>query len=319
MPESRLTFTTQDPFAASDRIAAHLGLHFDLRPERGESFSGVFDLHAGSVFAMFDVGYHTPVEVRARETPALLSVGLMSEGTAWVDKGDGRCAEGFDRRHVAVLDRTTTKGLKFDGASRIICFTLSIDELRRRAPVVTGEEFRAPCDGARVLPGDEGSGRHLRRTFRHLRHCLDARIKGEIGPYSVRQAEEAAFSGLADVLCRLNGAEPSPRRNAVGQRRVHLAVEIARASSEPLGVTDLAERLGVGVRALQLAFLEERGQTPHEFLKQIRLDAVRRDFVAGDGANINAVARMWGFSNPSRFRADYMARFGADAWPKGGK
>lgn len=319
MPKSRLTFTTRDPSAASDRIVAHLGLHFDLLPEQGESFSGVFDLHAGSIFAMFDVGYGDPVEVRASESPALLSVGMMTAGTARLDKGIERDGEAFDRRHVAVFDRTASRGLRFDGASRITCFTLPIDELRRRAPIVTGEAFRAPRDGARILPNDEGPGRHLRRTFCHLRHCLDARANDEIGPFSVRQAEEAAFSGLADVLCRLNGGETAVPRSVVGRRTVHQAVEIVRASTEPLGVTDLAERLGVGVRALQLAFLKERGTTPHDFLKQMRLDAVRRDFVAGGAESIHAVARKWGFSNPSRFRAEYLARFGADAWPKGGK
>lgn len=84
-------------------------------------------------------------------------------------------------------------------------------------------------------------------------------------------------------------------------------------AGDPLTVTDLAGAAGIGVRALQQAFLQHLGTTPTAHLQQVRLGRAHADLVAADpgaGDTVGAVARRWGFSHLGRFADAYRARFG---------
>ncbi|QWL31141.1 AraC family transcriptional regulator [Rathayibacter toxicus] len=95
--------------------------------------------------------------------------------------------------------------------------------------------------------------------------------------------------------------------------RLRQAIEFMYASAhQPLRSEAIAEAAGVSLRTLQSGFRREFGLTPVGYLRQIRLDAVRRDLQAAEPgiATVSEVARRWGFAHLGRFSAAYAQRFG---------
>ncbi|WP_250027469.1 helix-turn-helix transcriptional regulator [Paractinoplanes maris] len=88
---------------------------------------------------------------------------------------------------------------------------------------------------------------------------------------------------------------------------------IEQYPESPLTVGEIAEAAGVGIRALQTAFRRHLDVTPMTYLRQVRLDRVHRDLLAGDphgGVTVQETARRWGFANLGRFAAEYRAEYG---------
>lgn len=86
----------------------------------------------------------------------------------------------------------------------------------------------------------------------------------------------------------------------------------AHAGDRP-SVPEIADACGLSQRGLQDVFARTLGTTPNRFLRDHRLDCVRRELLraAGDDG-VTPVARRWGFTNPGRFAAAYRERFGED-------
>jgi AraC-like DNA-binding protein len=73
----------------------------------------------------------------------------------------------------------------------------------------------------------------------------------------------------------------------------------------------IAAAAGLGERSLQDVFVRTLGVTPSRFLRDHRLDEVRRQLLHGDTTDgVIDVARCWGFTNAGRFAATYRERFG---------
>jgi len=98
-------------------------------------------------------------------------------------------------------------------------------------------------------------------------------------------------------------------------RNAHLrrAVEHLHAHAHlPITTTDLAHVASLSLRALQLAFQRHFDLSPNAYLRQVRLDRVRDELLAGDPGTTNVadVARHWGFAHAGRFSAAYAQRHG---------
>ena len=107
-----------------------------------------------------------------------------------------------------------------------------------------------------------------------------------------------------ELIGRCAEAEVDVLRRAV--RFVDLTAD------RPIGITDIAAASGVGPRALQLAFRRHAGTTPWSYVRSVRLHRARRDLQAADPGRdtVLAIALRWGFSNRSRFSAEYRAAYG---------
>jgi len=82
-----------------------------------------------------------------------------------------------------------------------------------------------------------------------------------------------------------------------------------QATANMLGV---AREAGVSVRGLQMAFQQFKDMTPMTYLRQMRLDGVRRDLKSCRHRDvlISDIAKRWGFSHMGRFSAMYVNAFG---------
>lgn len=77
-------------------------------------------------------------------------------------------------------------------------------------------------------------------------------------------------------------------------------------------MTDLCELTHVSRRTLQYCFEQVLGLSPLQYLRLMRLNAVRRLLLAGleEGDTIALLAARYGFWHAGQFSADYKGLFG---------
>ncbi|MGE8410313.1 MAG: helix-turn-helix domain-containing protein [Pseudomonas sp.] len=104
------------------------------------------------------------------------------------------------------------------------------------------------------------------------------------------------------------------RRSETQARRVIEKVRevVNDCPQDSLGMLELAEAAGVSVRHLQQSFARYADMPPTVWLRNRRLNAVRRDLLAADPAQVTVaeVAMRWSFWHLGRFSQAYHALFG---------
>ncbi|MFI6582865.1 AraC family transcriptional regulator [Embleya sp. NPDC050493] len=102
-------------------------------------------------------------------------------------------------------------------------------------------------------------------------------------------------------------------QSRVAPPAVRRAMEIIEGhAAEPLTVEDVAEAVGVSVRALQEGFRRHLETTPVSYLRVVRLNRVRAELTAAapGTTTVTDVAYRWGFFHPGRFAIAYKEQFG---------
>lgn len=121
---------------------------------------------------------------------------------------------------------------------------------------------------------------------------------------------------LSDLINQSSGALRNQRTDPAAWLRVRMTKEFMPArGDEPLSMDEVARDVGVGLRSLQIAFLEFRAMGPRDVLVRMRLERAReRLLAAGPWESVTSVALDCGFAHlgrlPDRFRriADRDAR-----------
>ena len=118
-------------------------------------------------------------------------------------------------------------------------------------------------------------------------------------------AQLASFPHTASPPCGPGQVAPSALRRAAAFIDAHAA--------EPVTLTQMAEAAGVTGRALQLAFMRHYDTTPTGYLRRVRLARAHQELADADpldGVTVAAIARRWGWANPSHFAAAYRKAYG---------
>jgi AraC-like DNA-binding protein len=99
---------------------------------------------------------------------------------------------------------------------------------------------------------------------------------------------------------------------AASRQHVRMAIEfIENHAAEPITGVELARTACVSVRALQMGFHEELGMSPMAYVRNMRLDKVHEELLAGAGnASVSEAASRWGFHHLGRFAEQYRRKFG---------
>ena len=103
----------------------------------------------------------------------------------------------------------------------------------------------------------------------------------------------------------LRDVHPESMRRAIAYLEAHADRDVT--------IGEVARSVGVGPRALQLAFRRHLRTTPTAYLRGVRLrhaHAQLRRATPGDGTTVARVALDWGFASASRFAARYRETFG---------
>jgi len=132
-------------------------------------------------------------------------------------------------------------------------------------------------------------------------------------PASRAAMRDCVLSLMLDTLDWASGRPMADLRPSVKAWIVRKVRELAlERPSEPLQIADICRSLAVSRRSLQYAFEDLTGMGVVQFLRNVRLNAVRREIrvAAGGPEPIAAIAARWGFWHMPRFAAYYRALFG---------
>jgi AraC family ethanolamine operon transcriptional activator len=153
-----------------------------------------------------------------------------------------------------------------------------------------------------------------------IRQQISATIQGVIEhPLQLagRQARHQFQSEIKDLVFSFFDVAHQQTKNIKqslqkAQRVVIKSQEAFIENAEtPLTVDELCSLTHTSRRTLQNCFETVTGQSPAVFLKNMRLNAVKRVLVMSDeSTNISEIAAQWGFWHLSQFTVDYKRLFG---------
>lgn len=122
---------------------------------------------------------------------------------------------------------------------------------------------------------------------------------------------EASADGALPAGARAPGSSAgSDRDTTAGMRLERLEAFIRSRPFAPLSLVDLARVAGVTTRTLNAICHRNRGVSPMELLRNLRLEGARDRLLQDEDASITDVALEHGFGHLGRFSAYYRERFG---------
>jgi transcriptional regulator GlxA family with amidase domain len=127
--------------------------------------------------------------------------------------------------------------------------------------------------------------------------AIMARVARHLVVYAKRPGHQSQFSALLEVQGKADGAFSE------------LVAWLESKVSEPIRVSDMAEKAGMSERSFHRRFTTATGRTPSRFFEELRLERAMRLLEAG--RPVKNVAATVGFRSESAFRTAFRARFGA--------
>jgi AraC-like DNA-binding protein len=195
-------------------------------------------------------------------------------------------------------------------AEEHICLLVP-DHLIRR---YLGEELTARgLSKARFLACAKGSGEELLHTMQRILEKYLVHRDLLADGRACQAIEWQLMGALVEFLLTRReprGADCIPR--AARHRLVRHAIELCEASSQLISVPDLATACGVSTRVLELGFRETLRTTPSRFMRQNRMNRVRKELLTSDRASnsVTDILKRWGVSELDRFAVEYKNLFG---------
>lgn len=175
------------------------------------------------------------------------------------------------------------------------------------APVIQDIELLATASTT------SGPGHKLTAMSKLLWTDLVTNLEDAIGSHSNKMLIRAIMVTLLETLPHRYSSLLDRRQSPAAPRHVKRAIEFMVAQvASPLTIEEIAREAGVSVRGLQMAFQQFKDMTPMTYLRQVRLDGVRRELTSSTQQDvlISDIAKRWGFSHMGRFSAMYVNAFG---------
>jgi AraC-like DNA-binding protein len=228
-------------------------------------------------------------ERRGEEAAAAQKTGLLLGPSA-----TGRCGVAGDSSGISMI--TTESALRLFGERML----------------GSGRPIELAPAGVTSLDLAEPIAATLARNVMSVFHELQALGRSGLSKLAMANFDEILL-GLALV-----SASPTVRDfvrdkpKASGSSSVRKARDYIHAhASDPISFSDLASRIGVGLRALQLAFRRELGCSPREYLITCRLEVARGRLMSpSEGATVTQIALECGFTDLAFFARKYREQFG---------
>ena len=212
----------------------------------------------------------------------------------------------FDPSRYAVF--TPGDDLRMDWSSDLVSVVVRLEagavrrHLTAMAPAADADELHFdpawPADRAAAFRGTIGL-------------LMETASAGPLPPLVQGRLEDAALTSLLLGMSSSASTTLTAREPAAALCAVRHATEIMHDDPDSVrGIPDLARRVGVSVRSLQIGFRRSTGAGPAAYLLGVRLDRARAMIDSGAAATVADAAGGAGFVHLSRFAAGYRHRFG---------
>jgi len=247
---------------------------------------------------VFDAPVALDVRAVDKRPSELFHVGTISSGVRW---------EGLQVRPDALMLKQGEIGSSFALPAGCELLVARLDRLRiaALARALGGGDSPSVRRGIQAVPHTDAVLAEMRTRLRFLAG----------NDLVLREQALAAEQELCERVASLLAASPMQldRPPATRRRALRSALEYARAhDGERISLHDLCAASECSERTLRTAFREHYGTSPTAFLKQLRLQGLRRNLQAAmPYANtVVSLAARWGFWHMGHLAHDYKRTFG---------
>lgn len=272
--------------------------------------------HAGNVLrsmatSLGYVEYGTDVTVVVREDTPLncysISLPLVGEQEL---SAEGRLLLS-DSNNGLILQPHENQALTIAGNCRKILVAIPRPALRKVLENLLQRPLDAPLTFQAGMDAHSGDQAAWWRMVKYLLSEMERTGKLFSHLYMANDLEHALIKGLllsqphnySDELASML-APSCPHYLTRARHYIH------ENAHEDLNLEDIERVAGVSRFKLFEGFKRHFGLAPIAYLKQFRLEAVRRDILADrSGRNISSIAMSWGFTHLGRFSSDYRKLF----------
>jgi len=204
-------------------------------------------------------------------------------------------------RHLLVLRGGEEFTLQRPPGMALLAVTFEQDAFER---LLEARPWRAPA-----------RARLARSVLQVPEPALRAWRRALLGLFDAPPAEGAALRCFEALSRLVDDAEPAPQRIASASASDVVARCHALAAQHvdaPADLDALCRRLRISRRTLQASFRQVADTPPAVYLRNLRLDAVRRTLIAtrADRLSVTQAALERGFTHLGRFAGQYKALFG---------
>jgi AraC family transcriptional regulator, ethanolamine operon transcriptional activator len=197
----------------------------------------------------------------------------------------------------------------------LLAANLDMERLLRLADLHLSDHQRKLMLSVSILSVSDEAAKRLRESLRViLRHSTLVHQRSSSVLVLDKIVDELLASAFLDVFSSVDHSRHAERReSAVCQYLVRRSRELLESNAcSPLSILELCERLKVSRRTLQASFQTVAGIGPLEYLRDVRLNAVRRRLGTTTSSELqvgDAAAEM-GFFHLSHFARNYKELFG---------
>lgn len=201
--------------------------------------------------------------------------------------------------------------VEHDAAFECLALRFDMPALKGKFSAMTGQPIDADLEFEPASHIGEALNRKLRHSaiaFAHEMNDLDRQLAA-ISLYELQQQIAVRFLLFhRHSKSHLLNREPQYGREA----QVRIMEEFIVANcDQPLDIAKVAHEADISVRSAFRTFRAVRNCSPHEFIRNVRLDRARRMLMdERGGASVMSVAYRCGFHNLGHFASGYRARFG---------
>ncbi|MCC8394550.1 helix-turn-helix domain-containing protein [Paraburkholderia sp. MMS20-SJTR3] len=197
-------------------------------------------------------------------------------------------------------------------AMHYVGVSLPVDEMNELVAITIGEDAARQLK-RNVLPVSNDTARILQTRLAPFLDAAEANPAALDHPVSSKRFQDELLSVLLGLLESATGAAQRDLTHATYSDIVRRCERIAAEHTlEPVTVLDLCRALRCSRRTLQTSFQRVANVTPVEYLRAMRLNAVRRLLRSSNAEEllIGDAAARYGFSHLSYFAREYRDLFG---------
>jgi len=310
----RITSFRIDNNADADRLAEHYArtlTRVAIEPLVGQKHITVEKLHYKvGPCGIWGGACHSGMQIKLLDPSNAYVIYLPIAGELDIDVGSKRFS--CEPEHVFVGDFSTIERLRLHEGRRHTGIAFGYEVVVRQlselldASVNKKLEFSAMMDCRSPAIGKISTAATLLWTI----------LTNEPETFALGKFAELMFQSLAVLLLEsvphnYSAALARPVAPAI-PKHVKRAIDFMIVNvSMPMTIADVARESGCSLRSLHLGFQQYKGISPLQFLRQIRLEGVRRDLIGdGDHSTISQIAQRWGFTHMGLFAALYRDAFG---------
>lgn len=302
---------TRDVDEARELVAKAFCAHQLLPTDGSRSVNARFhSVRMGNIGLNY-LNYGAPVRIAPDELHDFFLVQMPLAGSAEIICGPDRIVS--DPSLASVLSPGDKATMRWGEDNPQLLVWIERGSLEQHLTAMLGKPVSKPLRFDLGMDMTQPAIRSWRNVVELLRREIDTHGRLPEEPLAMTEFERLLFSQL--LLGQPNNYSAALHRmpSATAPRVIRNAVDLIEAhATEPLTVEDIAEAVGIGVRALQEGFRRYLDTTPMNYLRDVRLRRVREELAASDPTttSVTDVALRWGFLHAGRFAVQYRERFG---------